>query len=412
MTTRPYDPERDLDSVVRIWHEVGWIERGNDDHKEGLKVFCEGYRGLVADIDGDAECYVATGSGTIKHLDRELPLSVVTAVTTSHIARRQGLAQRLTARAIAEDAAAGAAVSALGMFDQGFYNKLGFGTGNYERWHALDPADLQIGVDFRPPRRLGKEDWEAVHVSRRNRLRGHGACNIDSPAATRAEMLWTTNGFGFGYADGPEGELTHHVWFTAKEMENGPISAWWMAYQTYDQFLELMALVASLGDQVHLVRLREPARIQLQDLIRKPFRRNRISEKSRYEARTSSYAYSQMRICDLPACMAATELAGPPLRFNLVLTDPVADLLDDGASWRGVGGDYVVEFGPKSEANAGSEPGLPTLHAGVGAFTRLWFGVVSATGLAVTDDLRGPAELLADLDRVLCLPPPSPDWDF
>jgi len=49
----------------------------------------------------------------------------------------------------------------------------------------------------------------------------------------------------------------------------------------------------------------------------------------------------------------------------------------------------------------------------VGAFTRLWLGVRSATSLAVTDDLSGPQELLRELDDVLlCFPDPKWDWDF
>jgi hypothetical protein len=42
----------------------------------------------------------------------------------------------------------------------------------------------------------------------------------------------------------------------------------------------------------------------------------------------------------------------------------------------------------------------------------LWLGVRPATGLAVTDELSGPPELLEALDWVLRLPDPKPDWDF
>lgn len=413
MAIRPYNPEQDLDAVLRIWHEVGWIEKGNDDHTEGLKVFAEQYRGLVVDLGGSPECYVATGLGTIRHTGTDLALSAVTAVTTSHIARRRGLAQRLTARGIADDVAEGAMVSALGIFDQGFYNKLGFGSGSYERWHALDPADLQVPRAARLPRRLTKDDWEAVHRSRVNRHRGHGACTLSIEAATRAEMLWASNGFGLGFADGADGETTHHLWINTKSMENGPLSVWWMAFQDFDQFLELMGLLANLGDQVHLVRMREPAGIQIQDLLRQPFRRSRISEKSQYEAKSSSFSYFQLRICDVAGCVAAATLDGVPVRFNLTLTDPIEPILEaEGSEWRGVAGDYIVEFGPESSAEPGHDASLPTLQAGVGAFTRLWLGVQPASGLAVTDDLAGPAELLAALDRILCLPDPKPDWDF
>ena len=412
MTIRPYNPESDFDAVARIWREVGWIDAGDDDQAEGLKTFAAAYDGLVAVIDGSAECYVSTGTGSIRYLSRDLPLSVVTAVTTSHVARRQGLAKKLAAQSIARDAVAGAAVSALGMFDQGYYNQLGFGTGTYEYWHSVDPASIRVSVKARPPRRLNKDDWEAIHQSRLNRKRVHGSCNLATPAATRAEMLWATNGFGLGYADGPNGEITHHIWFSTKAMEFGPLDAWWYSYETTEQFLELMALLGHLGDNVQLVKMREPVDIQIQDLIHQPFRRRRITEKSDYQNQMRATAYWQMRICDVEACLAATELQGEPVRFNLELTDPIAAILDEDAAWRGVGGDYVVTLGSESSAVKGVDAGLPTLTATVNAFTRLWLGVRPATGLAATDDLSGSDGLLSELDRIVRLPTPKPDWDF
>ena len=50
--------------------------------------------------------------------------------------------------------------------------------------------------------------------------------------------------------------------------------------------------------------------------------------------------------------------------------------------------------------------------ASVNAFTRLWLGVCPATGLSVTDGLEAPRELLEELDVVLRLLDPQPDWDF
>jgi hypothetical protein len=120
----------------------------------------------------------------------------------------------------------------------------------------------------------------------------------------------------------------------------------------------------------------------------------------------------QMRICDLPGCLAQTCLPGDGIDFNLVLSDPIARFLPDDAPWRGVAGDYVVTLGPSSRADPGTDSSLPTLAASVGAFTRLWFGVRPATGLAVTDELSGPPELLDALDRALRLPDPQLDWDF
>lgn len=412
MEIRAYNSTTDLEGVARIWREVGWVEAGSDDQEKALRLFTEQFDGVVAVDDGSPECYVSTGRGSIRYLSQDLPLSVVTAVTTSHVARRQGLAKTLTAQSVAREAAAGAAVSALSMFDEGYYNRLGFGTGPYVHWHSLDPASLRVPVDARPPKRLTVDNYRAIHACRLKRARGHGACNLDAVAATHAEMLWAENGFGLGYADGPDGELTHHIFFSGKSLEHGPLEVWWMAYRTREQFLELMALLGHLSDNVHLVRLREPAAIQIQDLIERPSRRRRMTEKSDYETRIRTYAYWQMRICDLDVCLAATRLAGEPVRFNLDLSDPIESLLDGGSPWRGVGGRYAVTLGPQSSVATGPEPGLPTLTAEVGAFTRMWLGVRPASGLAVTDELSGPPELLAALDRILSLPTPQPDWEF
>ena len=75
-------------------------------------------------------------------------------------------------------------------------------------------------------------------------------------------------------------------------------------------------------------------------------------------------------------------------------------------------GEYIVTLSPESSARPGTDPGLPTLAASVGAFTRMWLGVRPASGLAYTDDLSGPPELLSRLDRVVSLPQPKTEWDF
>ena len=101
-----------------------------------------------------------------------------------------------------------------------------------------------------------------------------------------------------------------------------------------------------------------------------------------------------------------------PLRFNLRLSDPVASYLEPCAGWRGVQGDYVIQLGPESSAAPGEDPSAPRMSASVGAFTRLWMGVLPATGLSLTDDLSGPPGLLELLDRSLRLPEPRIDWDL
>jgi hypothetical protein len=406
---RDYQSPADRPFAHRIWREIGWMQK---EQEPGVDALVEAGAAMVAEVEGEPECLVTRAPGEIRYLHRDLPFACLTSVTTSRIARKQGLAARLTARSIAEAAAGGALIAGLGMFEQGFYNQLGFGTGGYEHRLALDPSQLLLSVKHRVPRRLGPDDLREVHDLRLRRRRGHGSCNLYPVAITQADMLLYRNVAGFGYHDGARGALSHCLWFSAKELEHGPFEVGALIYQTWDQFLELLALIRSFGDQIRLVRLREPAGLQLQDLLDKPFCRQAVSKRSDFEAGIRSDAYWQMRICDLPACLAMTMLPIPELRFNLALTDPIGRYLDQDAPWRGVSGSYHLTFGPNSSAGPGLEERLPTLKASVGAFTRMWLGVLPATGLSVTDDLSGPEDLLAALDVALRLPRPSPDWDF
>jgi hypothetical protein len=408
---RDYDHGKDKEAVLRIWREVGWLEEGKDKLEEVLARFISCGRALVAEIDGAAECLVITAPSEMRYLDQDLSFSAVLGVTTSRVARKQGLASRLAALAVAQDAAAGAQLAGLGIFEQGFYNQLGFGSGGYEYWFAFDPARLRVDVKARVPRRLTTDDWAAAHAARLARLRCHGSLSMLPAVVTEADMAWTDNGFGLGYYDGPVGELTHYIWCKAKG-QNGPYSVQWMSFQTREQFIELMALLRNLGDQVRLVWMQEPPGIQLQDLIEQPFKQRQISRRSEYESTVRASAYWQVRICDLAGCLERTYLPGDAVHFNLALTDPIERFLGDDAPWRGLTGDYVVTLGPSSGVESGTDADLPTLTASVGAFTRMWLGVRPATGLAMTDDLAGPQELLEALDWALRLPGPKLDWEI
>ncbi|MDH3644374.1 MAG: sterol carrier protein domain-containing protein, partial [Gammaproteobacteria bacterium] len=183
------------------------------------------------------------------------------------------------------------------------------------------------------------------------------------------------------------------------------------AYRNVDELMELLALIKSLGDQVSTVAMMEPPHVQLQDLLREPFRNRRNTKASEHANEHRSLAYWQIRALDVPACVSKRRWNGPAVRFNLSLNDPLYELLE-GEPWRGVGGDYVVQVGESSEAVLDQESGLPTLRAGVGAFTRMLFGIVSASKLAVTDELAGPETLLAELDAAFVLPTARTTWDF
>ena len=408
MKYRQYDPEKDKKAVNRIWLECGWIEK--DDAKP-MDTLVDAAKAIVANIDGQPECIVVSTPGDMDYLGEKLSFSCIAAVTTGLVARKQKLAAHLTATRIALDAIDGFEVSGLGMFEQGYYNKLGYGTGSYDHFIRFSPATLTIDEDPRVPRRLEVDDFELVHKSRLTRTRAHGSVNIHLPEATKAEMQWTKNGVGFGYCD-DNGDLTHHFWMKGKGKEQGPFSIWWMAYRDTAQLRELLALLKSFGDQIHLVRMSQPPGIQLQDILRQPFRFRTITEKSEYENTMRAAAWQQYRICDLAACLEKTHLPGDPVRFNLKLDDPIEKYLDAGIGWQGISGEYIITLGPDSDAEKGSDNTLPSMHASVGAFTRLWLGVLSASGLAFSDNLTAPTELLHRLDHLIRVPSPTPDWEF
>ncbi len=108
--------------------------------------------------------------------------------------------------------------------------------------------------------------------------------------------------------------------------------------------------------------------------------------------------------------MAAVRCPGE-VAFNLEIEDPLASY-GDASEFGGLSGTYVVRLGERSSCEAGSDADLPTLRSSIGAFTRLWLGVAPASGIAMTDRLCGPDHLIEQLDAVLRLPEPQPDWDF
>jgi hypothetical protein len=408
---RRYDPGQDRDAVLRILRECGWIQ-GDELGWVEPALGCPAYVGVLHD---EAECVVIQSAGTLRHGGRLLPADFVLAVATSHVGRRQGLARRVTAHGIAEQAAGGAAVSLLGMFDQGFYNRIGFGTSAYEVLYAFDPADLQLPdrVRARPPIRLTTEDAGEIHAARLGRMQRHGNVRIEDTAVTRSALANGKASFGLGYRDA-HGRLTHCLWcYQPSETEHGPWQLSIIVYENYEQLLELLDLLRSLSDQVYTVRMAEPAGFQLQDVLHLPARRQRTRNTGDHAFAQRAVAYTQLRMCDVSKCIRGTAVHMDPVHFNLELTDPIAPLVESHPSWRGVGGTYRVTLGPESEAEPG--PPLadrPTMRASVNAFSRLWLGSRRALGLAATDDLDGDPQLLESLDRAYVWPEPLPDWDF
>jgi predicted acetyltransferase len=403
---RPFDPERDREATRRIWREVGWHD-GKD--TASMDVYVDASRALVGEVDGQAECLVLSMPGTLRYLGADLSFAGVMGVTTSLLARGQGLATGLTARLVAEDAAAGALVSGLGMFEQGFYDRLGFGSGGYDLTVTFDPADLTVGRPARVPRRLTKADGPAIHAARLRRHRGHGAVSITPLAGTVEEELAHADGYGLGFGDGDS--LTHGLWLSLVDGKSAHYRVRFLFARDGEDVLDVLRLLRSLADQVRQVSMREPLGIQLQDLLAHPLR-SAAAAQDHHRTTVRGLAKWQMRLNDLPGCLAATSLSGPEAAFNVELTDPITDHLPADQPWRGVAGRYAVHLGARSSAERGWADDLPLLTASVNAFTRLWLGVRPATGLAVTDDLAAPPELLRALDISLRLPQPHPDWDF
>jgi len=408
MDYRKYNPEKDKEAACRIWLEVGWTEK--DNHKS-MDFLLEKANAIVADVNGEPECLVISHFGDIDYLGERLKFSGITGVTTSLIARKLKLAARLTATRIALDAIEGAAVSGLGMFEQGYYDKLGYGTCNYIHVIHFSPVSLNVDVTPRVPQRIVKDDWEKAHQSRLERIRAHGSLNFTDPTTSKAEMFEDKSGFGFGYYNN-NGELTHIIWMDGLGKEQGPFSVHWLAYQNYDQLKELLALIKSFSDQIHLVKMIEPPHTQMQDFLEKPFQYRNLTEQSKFKNVNRAAAHYQVRICNLEKCLDVTHLNCESFQFNLELTDPIEKYLDDDIGWKGISGNYIVTLGSESNVEKGNDKKLPTLKASVGAFSRMWLGVLPASVLSFSDDLTAPEELLNKLDIAFRLPAPTFDWEF
>lgn len=411
MIIRPFEETNDLDAVRELWEEIHWLERDSKPQAKAQKLFLTKSRSLVGELDGRAECLVCRCDGSIHYSKQELPLSIISAVTTSLVARKQALASRITARSIAIDAEAGFPVSALGMFEQGYYTRLGFGNGSYTNKAKFSPSSLNIDVEMGLPVRLSAKNAAECHQAMLKRWSAHGSVNVIPVEMLHAEFLWTENPVGLGFRD-ENGELTHFIWGDCDD-ENGPLRLEFIAYRNREQLMELLALIKSLGNQIYVVGMWEPAHVQIQDLLREPFRSQKISASSEYEQKIKAEAWWQIRINDVERCVAAIQPSSlSELAFNLQLDDPISRYLDEGQEWQGVGGDYIVSLGKSSSATRGTNKELPTLVAGVGGFSRLWIGAASANKLASCGEIQGQQSLLDALDETLRLPIPNTGWSF
>jgi hypothetical protein len=407
-TIRKYNAKKDKKAGQRVWQECGWIS----DEKNELEAFEQFVRcgdAWVYEINGEAECLVISTPARFVHTGTPLDLAAITAVTTSRIARNLGAASLTLAHVVAEQAAKGAHVSGLGVFEQGFYNRLGYGNGTYEHWVNFDPAWL---VDLGKPRipvRLGVDDWEEIHAARLKRYKLHGAVDLIPPGISRSEMGFFKKSFGLGYRENRR--LTHFFCGHTDNVENGPYTIDWIVYESLDQLRELLALIRGLGDQVRLIRMHEPKHIQLQSLLKKPFQLFAVSDRAKNQSKVFAYAYWQLRMIDIPSCISAISTPDA-LEFNLRLSDPIHALLPEGSKWRGVEGEYAVSLGVTSSAEPEPRNDLPVLEASINDFSRFWMGSARADALAAFASFRAEQDLINALDKSVRLPPPEPGWDY
>ena len=408
MNYRKLNFEKDKDAIFRILNEVGWVH--DKDKDTYLNSFLPKGDCWVVTIDDEPEVMVISTKGTIKYLKEDIQLGAVTGVTASFIARKQGIAARMTANKVAMDAMNGAEVQTLCIFDQGYYNKLGFGNGSYETLVEFSPSMLKIDRRIKNLKRFTSKDTEKMHKNRLDRMVQHGSVTLED-YTTMAEFGEDDKNIGLGFVD-EKGNITHHLTFWGKGKENGPIWIKWMSYQNLDQLMDLLAILKSLEDQIYLVRMIEPKEIHLQDFMERPFQTKSLTKKSQFQNGMNVSSFWQHRIINIEKCLRKTHLNCENFSFNLELSDPIEKYISDEIEWKGIGGKYTVHLGKNSKVEKDFTRNLPVLKASVGAFTRMWFGILPASTLVYSDGLEAPKDLLEKLDQAFILPKPRIDWEY
>ena len=398
----------DLPSVTRMWREVGWIEHDSERQAEALGRLLQYGAARVGVVAGDAECLVHRTPGTIRYDGVDLPLCAITAVTTSPIARNLGLASRMTAEAIAAGAIDGAAVAALGMFEQGFYDRFGMGTLAYVDHLLLRPGEAArrpAPAGARPchPRRLdggrrphGPSGPAARQRQPRSARGAPGRAGLGRGSLPRVRVPWRRRS-----ADGVH---RRHQRRRARAVQGA---------------------AARLRGRRRPARPARPAAVARRaaapgadgrargDPAPGPHRPAHPGRGAR-RPRPPGVAHGRWRGTSSGSSTsrrASRRAPGRATRCPSTSSSPTRSARPTwtGRAWPATTRSRSVRRRPSSQ---GTGADLPVLRASIGALSRLWFGVRPATGLTVTDDLTGPPELLEALDRALVLPPPLPELSF
>ena len=409
MKIRNYNHKKDFDNCFRIWNECGWITK---DDKNALELELTSFGGKVAEIDNQVEALVISTRGDMKYMEKDIKLSVITGVTTSLIARKKGIAGKLTSKKLADDAEKGMAVSGLTIFEQGFYDKLGFSNIGYNNIVKFTPSSLNVEIKNKNYKRFSVKDYKNIHDYRINRKRFHGSCNLPE-AYTNAELNYKSDEILIlGFEN--NNEIRHHICLRGKGKESGPFRVSWMSYQNYNEFTELLGILKSFEDQIKLVTLKEPPNIQFQDFLKNPISYSSLTKEGKYENIIRAFSYYQFRILDLKKCIEAVKIPEVDFSFNLSIKDPIEKYLQNlNTDWRGIGGEYKVHVGKNSFVENGHDDNLGTLKTNVNAFTRWWIGAQKPDIIGVNDLFEANTDLLKKLEYTSkFIPKPNPDWGF
>ncbi len=409
-----FDYDRDIDDILRMWSETGWFD-GEDRQETQIRAFFQANdgRSVVAHLGGHTESVTHRTLGFMRYDQSEIHAGAITAVTTSRIARKLGFASRTTARSLAHLADEGAAIAVLGMFEQGFYDRFGFGVGPYEHEVHVYPGALRVPVPYRTPERFDIDsDLEELHAAMVSRHLHHGGLVVGGERSTSAGLQLDDEISLYGYRT--DGAISHFI-AVASKGEHGPDRIVQWAYQTPDQCLELLRIVQEWGDQVDLIRFTEPAWMQAQDLIVNPGREFRRTTGSKAENEIEADAWWQIRVLDLDACVRAIQPIEEPFSLVVELDDPIdRHLVDSGyeGTWQSLTGPWRIDFAEVNSATRYEGGDSVAVRTTVNAFSRWWLGVVPASTLATFGEIEAAPEVIEVLDALTGhLPRPQLGWD-
>ena len=391
------------EKVIFLLKEAGWLERDSDRDAFISYLNRQGASTVVAAVDSKIEgLAVAEHNASMNYMFQTVNLTVIDTVCASGVSRGMGVASMLVARQLANAADNGLHLASLGVFDQGFYDRLGFGSCIAEPLFCFDPLQLICKQERRTPERLGEDNFLEIYECLLNGVEAHGVVRISNPEWLKLQLK-KDNISSFGFRN-KCGKLTHFI--SIKEISKIAIGVVFCSFSCSEEFFDLLSLLRSFGDQIYSIYMTSPPKINLSDCLLRPTR----FDKTQKRDKTTCRVRTQFRILDLFECIEKVKLpSSEKVSFNLRISDPLTDYLSEGGGincdWRGVSGEYVIHLGEESFAERGRDNTLEYMEASISAFTRLWLGVAQASTLCFTDEMSAPAKLLSKLDRYWVLPP-------